>query len=134
MQRRRRATHTSFACTDCGYTSGKWLGFCPQCRAEQPLEAVAIGGAGSSGGARLLSEVEVARDARKATGVAEFDRVVGGGLVDGSVVLVGGEPGVGKSTLLLQIADGVAATGTVLLASAEESASQVAIHRSSIES
>ena len=74
-----------------------------------------------------LREIPVGDKPRTATGIGEIDRVLGGGLVDGSVVLVGGEPGVGKSTLLLQLAASVAGEGRVLLASAEESASQVAL-------
>lgn len=82
---------------------------------------------------RELRDISVGDKPRTATGIAEIDRVLGGGLVDGSVVLVGGEPGVGKSTLLLQMAARVAGQGPVLLASAEESPSQVALRASRLD-
>ncbi len=103
------------------------MGFCPQCRSVESLDASRSGPGPNGNVSRLLSEVSLSDQARRPTDVAEFDRVVGGGLVGGSVVLVGGEPGVGKSTLLLQLADGLAARESVLLASAEESAVQVAL-------
>ena len=103
------------------------MGFCPQCRSEASLETVQIPGRPDAAPSQRLRDVSVSHDSRKPTGVSEFDRVVGGGLVGGSVVLVGGEPGVGKSTLLLQLADGLAASEPVLLASAEESTAQVAL-------
>lgn len=102
------------------------MGFCPQCRSEGSLvESIATAAAASQ--SHSLREVPVGDKPRTATGIEEIDRVLGGGLVAGSVVLVGGEPGVGKSTLLLQMAASVAGSGLVLLASAEESISQVAL-------
>ena len=122
--RKRRAP--SYRCSSCGFTTGKWMGFCPQCRSEGSL-VESIANTGDSAQTQVLSEIPVGDKPRTATGIAEIDRVLGGGLVAGSVVLIGGEPGVGKSTLLLQMAAHVAARTPVLLASAEESASQVAL-------
>lgn len=117
---------TAFVCSDCGYTAAKWMGFCPQCRANGALEER------RSGRRRTAIPVERAMDAsappRIRTGIEAVDRVLGDGIVPGSVVLIGGEPGVGKSTLLLQIA---ARSGSrdapALVVSAEESARQVAM-------
>jgi DNA repair protein RadA/Sms len=123
----RKPASATFRCSGCGFTTGKWMGFCPQCRSEGSLvESIAVS-AGSSMQTQSLGEIDIDEKPRRPTGLDEIDRVLGGGLVPGSVVLVGGEPGVGKSTLLLQLADAVAASGSVLLASAEESAAQVAI-------
>jgi len=102
------------------------MGFCPQCRTEGSLTE-SIAQRGPSATTAALSDISVGDKPRTPTGIAEIDRVLGGGLVSGSVVLVGGEPGVGKSTLLLQMAARFAQEGAVLLASAEESASQVAL-------
>ncbi|MCP4966406.1 MAG: DNA repair protein RadA [bacterium] len=124
--RRRQAAQTTYRCGQCGFTTGKWMGFCPQCRSEGSLEESVVA-AGPSLQTQVLSEVSVSGKPRTPTGIGEVDRVLGGGFVGGSVVLVGGEPGVGKSTLLLQLAAQVADQGSVLLASAEESASQVAL-------
>ncbi|MBT8164631.1 MAG: DNA repair protein RadA [Acidimicrobiia bacterium] len=113
----------SYRCNGCGFASGKWMGFCPQCRAPEPLEEVA-------GRATRTAPVRVAGrgEARIASGTEEFDRVLGGGMVAGSSILVGGEPGIGKSTLLLQLAAGFSGGGhDVLIATAEESVDQVAM-------
>ena len=124
-----------FACTHCGCQSPKWLGRCPDCGAwnslieEHPAPAIeargaapALGGRGS----RLYQDVEVDVAQRISTGISEFDRVLGGGIVPGSLVLLGGEPGIGKSTLLLQAAANLAATvGPVLYCSGEESEHQI---------
>ncbi len=124
--RKRKATHPTYRCSECGFTTGKWMGFCPQCRTEGSLsESVASTGRASV--TQELRDIPVGDKPRTPTGLDEIDRVLGGGLVAGSVVLIGGEPGVGKSTLLLQLAARVAEAGPVLLASAEESASQVAL-------
>lgn len=124
----------SYGCSTCGFTAPKWMGFCPQCRSESALEADAAtlsGGRASgskSAAVTTLLSASATETRRTKFGIDEFDRVLGGGIVPGAVVLVGGEPGVGKSTLLLQAAGSLAATGeTVLLASAEESAEQVAM-------
>jgi DNA repair protein RadA/Sms len=122
----RKSAAPTFRCSGCGFTTGKWMGFCPQCRSEGSLvESIAT--SGGSLQTQILGDIDVTEMPRRPTGLDEIDRVLGGGLVPGSVVLVGGEPGVGKSTLLLQLADQVAATYPVLLVSAEESAAQVAI-------
>jgi DNA repair protein RadA/Sms len=127
-----------FVCQDCGSQQQKWLGRCPDCGAWNTLveerAAPAPSGSGaagryplsSSGGARRYDEVEAAAAARIPSGIDEFDRVLGGGLVPGSLVLLGGEPGVGKSTLLLQAAAHLARrAGPVLYASGEESEHQI---------
>jgi len=134
-----RKAATVFSCTACGAQSPQWIGRCPECGAwstlveERSADAPPRGGAAaassaasSSSGAVRLSDVAAAAVPRIPTGIADMDRVLGGGLVPGSVVLVGGEPGIGKSTLLLQVADRLSErVGSVLYVSAEESAQQV---------
>jgi len=131
---------TVYVCQQCGFQSRKWLGKCPDCgewnslveersRAAAPAKggAAARGGFGA-GGARPVhySEIESQDDARIPSGVAEFDRVLGGGIVPGSLILIGGDPGIGKSTLLLQVADSLSALGRpVLYVSGEESERQI---------
>ena len=125
-----------FACQSCGAQSPKWLGRCDDCGAwnsfveEQPAAAApvlrgavaALGG----GGAQLYADVDTVVAERLSTGISEFDRVLGGGIVPGSLVLLGGEPGIGKSTLLLQAAAHFAAhVGPVLYCSGEESEHQI---------
>lgn len=120
----------SYRCLSCGHISAKWMGFCPQCLASDPLVEVAGPSPRRAPAAVTvpLGEVEAERRPRVLTGIGEVDRALGGGLVAGSVVLVGGEPGVGKSTLLLQVAGAIAGRGgEVLMVSAEESISQVAM-------
>ncbi|MEX1005812.1 MAG: DNA repair protein RadA [Acidimicrobiia bacterium] len=125
----------SYSCESCGYRSAKWMGFCPQCGRSGPLDEVAdLPRSGRSKAARrgpapVAAQLnESAQLERRTSGMGEVDRVLGGGLVPGSVVLVGGEPGVGKSTLLLQLAGSIANDGgRVLVCSAEESAQQVAM-------
>jgi DNA repair protein RadA/Sms len=122
----------AFGCATCGYSSSKWMGFCPQCGAGDPLvENTANAGKGRQTRAASsvrLSEAAARDHQRRPTGWNEIDRVLGGGVVPGSVILLGGEPGVGKSTLLLQLAGSLADSGApVLVASAEESAEQVAM-------
>jgi DNA repair protein RadA/Sms len=129
---------TVFACTECGSQSQKWLGRCPDCGAwntfvEEKVEKP-VAGAGKQavmpalggGQARLYADVTAVVTERLSTGIDEFDRVLGGGVVPGSLVLLGGEPGIGKSTLLLQAAAHFAASiGPVLYCSGEESEHQV---------
>ena len=131
---------TVFVCEQCGSQSPKWLGKCPDCGAwnsfveERAQESggapasthrYALAGA-ASGSARLYADVEIEQHARLTTGIDEFDRVLGGGIVPGSLVLLGGEPGIGKSTLLLQAAANVARSiGPVLYSSGEESEHQI---------
>jgi DNA repair protein RadA/Sms len=124
----------SYRCDVCGHRSAKWMGFCPQCRSDGALveEAAPRGGSkrGKASAATPVALVKADRTgaSHRPTGIGEVDRVLGGGLVPGSAVLLGGEPGVGKSTLILQLADALAATGApVLIASAEESVDQVAL-------
>ncbi len=126
---------TIYACTECGGQTSKWQGQCPHCQAWNTLvESVAeapapkrFSGLAAPSQIVMLSDVEAAEDARIATGIGEFDRVLGGGLVPGAVVLIGGDPGIGKSTLLLQALCAMSAEHTVLYVSGEESASQVAL-------
>jgi DNA repair protein RadA/Sms len=122
-----------FSCNSCGYQSPRWLGRCPDCGewntlVEEVIEARVPGRAGGAGAPAPvgLDAVELADETRLSTGSEEFDRVLGGGLVPGSLVLVGGEPGIGKSTLLLQALIDLSARGvSTLLVSGEESAAQV---------
>ena len=130
---------TVFVCQECGAQSPKWLGRCADCGAwnslvEERPEATASAGSAvghryaltPSNGARLYSEIQIEQHARLSTGIGEFDRVLGGGVVPGSLVLLGGEPGIGKSTLLLQAAANMARTvGPVLYSSGEESEHQI---------
>jgi DNA repair protein RadA/Sms len=130
---------TVFVCQECGSQSPKWLGRCADCGAwnalveERPAES---GGApsaghryalaGAPGAAQLYADIALEHHARLSTGIGEFDRVLGGGVVPGSLVLLGGEPGIGKSTLLLQAAANMARTvGPVLYSSGEESEHQI---------
>ena len=118
-----------FACSECGYTAGRWFGKCPGCDAfgtlvEETLGKV-VAARGPSKPLLRLVDVQVEEAARIATGVPELDRVLGGGLVPASLVLVGGEPGVGKSTLLLMALQAMSAERRVLLVTGEESAAQV---------
>ncbi len=92
-----------FSCTECGYSAGRWFGKCPGCSAfgtlvEEPVEAAAGGRVAVARAPLRLVEVEAEEAARIPTGISELDRVLGGGLVPASLVLLGGEPGVGKST------------------------------------
>ena len=125
------AEKASFVCDSCGHRSPKWMGFCPQCGDDEPLVETgtpARGRVASPAIATRIPEAASPGGDRQATGWIEVDRVLGGGIVDGSVVLLGGEPGVGKSTLLLQLAGSVALSGrSVIVASAEESVHQVAM-------
>ena len=126
---------TVFVCQSCGAQSRKWLGRCSDCGewnslVEERAPAANAGAGGRSAlsgdGARLYADIESSDGDRLSTGVSELDRVLGGGMMPGSVVLLGGEPGIGKSTLLLQAAARVAETGQrVLYCSGEESQHQV---------
>src|SRR4051795_8297743 len=117
-----------FSCTECGYTAGRWFGKCPGCSAFGTLVEEVIGQVAQSQAPKpllRLVDVEVAEAARISTGVPELDRVLGGGLVPGSLVLLGGEPGVGKSTLLLSALAAVSRERRALLVTGEESVAQV---------
>ena len=123
---------TVYTCQTCGYQSAKWLGKCPDCSGwntlvEEPVTKNEPSRGGiSSGGPTLFSEIVGAAEERTVTGISEFDRVLGGGLVAGSLVLIGGAPGIGKSTLVLQAMDRLAGKpGGALYVSGEESARQI---------
>jgi DNA repair protein RadA/Sms len=118
---------TQFACTDCGYSAGRWFGKCPQCGEFGTLVEEEPAAAAATGPRPTLRLVDVkAEDAKRIpTGVAELDRVLGGGLVPASLVLVGGEPGVGKSTLLLSALAAISKERRAVLVTGEESSAQV---------
>jgi DNA repair protein RadA/Sms len=127
-------------CGECGTASPRWLGKCPGCGAFGTLVEEKVGGSGASSSSRSaakasipLGEVSVSEARRLPTGVAELDRVLGGGLVPASLVLVAGEPGVGKSTLLLSVLGAIAREGRrSLLVTGEESAAQVSLRAARI--
>ena len=118
-----------YACTDCGYSAGRWFGKCPGCSAFGTLVEEIAGPVGKAARAPKpllrLVDVDAEEAARISTGVPELDRVLGGGLVPASLVLVGGEPGVGKSTLLLSALAAVSVDRRALLVTGEESVAQV---------
>ena len=123
---------TIFVCSSCGNESSKWLGKCPACNEwntyyEEKLVKEKATGNKIMAKAEMvkLKEVETNQYERYKTGYEELDRVLGGGLVQGSLVLIGGEPGIGKSTLILQICDKVKVNGPILYVSGEESGSQI---------
>src|SRR3989442_2091730 len=115
------------ACTECGHTSGRWFGKCPGCGAFGTLVEEAPTGRKATAAKPLLRlvDVEAEEAGRISTGVPELDRVLGGGLVPASLVLVGGEPGVGKSTLLLSALQSISGERRALLVTGEESVAQV---------
>jgi DNA repair protein RadA/Sms len=118
----------NYACTDCGYSAGRWFGKCPGCNAFGTLVEEPVGGSTAKTAAQpllRLVDVEATEAERVSTGVPELDRVLGGGLVPASLVLVGGEPGVGKSTLLLTALAEMSKERRALLVTGEESAAQV---------
>ena len=131
---------SQFLCNHCGSVQAKWLGKCPDCGAWDSLEAYtppapdaraerAGGDLSAAAEALPIGEIDESQTPRLTTGIGEFDRVLGGGIVPGSVVLIGGEPGIGKSTLLLQVAHAMASRPNckVLYATSEESARQTAL-------
>jgi len=120
-------TAVKYACAECGYTAGRWFGKCPGCNAFGTLveEGPATAEAAAAKPLLRLVDVDAAEAERIGTGVPELDRVLGGGLVPASLVLVGGEPGVGKSTLLLMALQAMSATQRSLLVTGEESVAQV---------
>ena len=135
-----KSSKTVFVCQECGAQSPKWMGRCAECGAwnslveERPEDQTPVVTAagnryaqlGAGGVSKLYADVELASSPRLSSGITEFDRVLGGGIVPGSLVLLGGEPGIGKSTLLLQAAAHFAhAIGPVLYASGEESEHQI---------
>ncbi len=126
-----------YFCQNCGYESGKWLGQCPGCRewntfVEEFVDKRSVGKGKQSGNEHAqtvpLSAIEMTQDKRVSTNIAELDRVLGGGIVQGSLVLVGGDPGIGKSTLLLQVCQNLSEQKVkVLYISGEESLQQIKI-------
>jgi DNA repair protein RadA/Sms len=138
-------TKSQFLCNNCGSVHSKWLGKCPDCGTWDSLQEyktptpdaradrAAIGQTAdlaSAAQALPLNEIDNADAPRTATGIGEFDRILGGGIVPGSAVLVGGEPGIGKSTLLLQVASELSQRQTVLYVTSEESAQQTKLRAS----
>ena len=128
-------TKTIFSCQSCGYQSPKWLGKCPDCNSWNTLveedysEPTVKGNREKASlykdGPVLLKDVQVKSSSRMGTNIAELDRVLGGGVVPGSVILIGGDPGIGKSTISLQISNELTKQGkTVLYVSGEESVTQ----------
>lgn len=138
MAKRTNKARSAYVCNACGVGLPKWSGQCPDCGAwnlveevpEPPASGGRFGYAGVAGGgaeAVLLAAVSPQEHARLGSGIAEFDRVLGGGLVQGSVVLIGGDPGIGKSTLLLQACASLGQGHPVLYVSGEESPQQVSL-------
>ena len=137
-----KAKASTFFCQECGYESAKWMGQCPGCRAwnsfvEEPVGKVSGKAAGKNlfSGEKpvTLEEIETSETERLSSGMAELDRVLGGGIVQGSLVLVGGDPGIGKSTILLQVCKNLAASGiSTLYVSGEESLKQIKMRASRI--
>ncbi len=131
MAKNARTARPSYRCAECGHAEAKWVGRCPECQAWGTLEEVGaprgtITAGLTSTPARPIADVDVEAARARRTGVAELDRVLGGGLVPGAVVLLAGEPGVGKSTLLLEMTYRWAVRdGTALYVTGEESAGQV---------
>jgi DNA repair protein RadA/Sms len=126
---------TQFVCSECGGASLKWQGQCPHCNAWNSLSEARVetlaehryGALVSAAATQSLGDVQAREMPRIASGLDEFDRVLGGGFVEGGVVLIGGDPGIGKSTLLLQSLAALSANAAVLYVSGEESAAQVAL-------
>ena len=137
-----KAKASTFFCQECGYESAKWMGQCPGCRAwnsfvEEPVGKVSGKAAGKNlfSGEKpvTLEEIETSETERLSSGMAELDRVLGGGIVQGSLVLVGGDPGIGKSTILLQVCKNLAASGiSTFYVSGEESLKQIKMRASRI--
>ena len=138
-----KAKTTAFFCKECGYESAKWMGQCPACKEWNTFveEPIVKKESSSSGKIRLterrkpvaLSEISIEEKDRISTGYQELDRVLGGGVVGGSLVLVGGDPGIGKSTLLLQVCRNLASNGQkVLYISGEESLKQIKLRANRI--
>lgn len=133
-------TKTVYICGSCGYETGKWMGKCPSCGEWNTFEEMtesaqpsAMGSARTSA-AHLhpvrLNEIDTTNDPRYLTGMKELDRVLGGGIVKGSLILLGGDPGIGKSTLLLQICEHLGKQLDILYVSGEESAKQLKLRAS----
>ncbi len=133
-------TVTQFVCSECGASSPRWLGKCPSCGKFNTMAEEIVSPAEpqkkakpASSGRKPLSEITYERYNRTSSGISEFDNVIGGGIVAGSLVLLGGDPGIGKSTLLTQIAAHLSKSAKVLYFSAEESCSQVKMRAERLE-
>ncbi len=132
-------TTTQFICANCGFTTSRWQGKCPECNewntfSENAVRTSKVGAVVTAGKPELLSKHIDAKVNRTQTGMGEFDSVLGGGLVAGSLVLIGGDPGIGKSTLALQVALNLSRSGEqVLYVSGEESSHQIALRSSRID-
>ncbi|MEP7090453.1 MAG: AAA family ATPase, partial [Nocardioidaceae bacterium] len=127
-----RKVRASYRCSECGWETGKWVGRCGECQAWGSVAEAALQSQGRTAAGPVTSpavpigQVPVEDSRSRTSGIPELDRVLGGGVVPGAAVLLAGEPGVGKSTLLLEVASQTARTGLrVLYVSGEESASQV---------
>src|SRR3954469_13239905 len=129
---------TNFTCTECGGVTNKWGGQCPACGQWNTLVETIVETTGNRFSAQhqglaqtapvlSLADIEAIDVPRFGTGIEEFDRVLGGGLVPGGVVLIGGDPGIGKSTLLLQALANISAVKSTLYVSGEESGAQIAL-------
>ena len=135
MASKRAASTLAYRCTECGWTSAKWVGRCGECQqwgtvveaaTSTGISSPAVTPLAPSRSARPITEIDTRETPRRTSGIGEFDRVLGGGIVPGAAILLSGEPGVGKSTLLLEVAARTAAAGgRVLYVSAEESLAQV---------
>ncbi len=136
---------TAFVCTECGAESPRWEGRCSQCQQWNTLQEIVLEPVKATGAVnryeslagaspvQSLSDVQARELPRQPTGLSELDRALGGGLVDGGVILIGGDPGVGKSTLLLQAMSALATVVPVLYVTGEESAEQVALRARRLE-
>ena len=134
-------THSRYICQSCAYESARWVGRCPNCGEwnsfveelipgkQKTVRAMGVSGAGV---AVPLSDVDIVAEPRMAVGIPEFDRVLGGGIVPGSVVLVGGDPGIGKSTLMMQMAAGLSGPPTLYI-TGEESVGQIKLRASRLD-
>ncbi|NCC44604.1 MAG: DNA repair protein RadA, partial [Clostridia bacterium] len=130
-----KAKKIVFFCQECGHESSKWMGQCPACKQWNTFVEETVSPASGKGSAGLnrtkpaepvsLSQVQINEEERLRTGIGELDRVLGGGIVGGSMTLVGGDPGIGKSTLLLQVCRNLADHVSVLYISGEESLKQI---------
>lgn len=122
---------STFICQDCGYESKGWLGKCPACNewntfVEEILESKSINNKATNQLTPVsINEIVITKEERWSTGIKEMDRVLGGGMVKGSLILVGGDPGIGKSTLILQICESVNVNNNIIYISGEESESQI---------
>lgn len=133
---------TAYVCSQCGYDSAKWYGKCPSCGEWDSMQEFTVSATSSEtkrgmnaerSRAVIIDEISETSEIRYDTGISEFNRVLGGGLVKGSLVLIGGDPGIGKSTILLQACKNLAQTKKVLYVSGEESASQIKLRASRLD-